>query len=122
MMREQIFVRPLALTLSGLLVWGGHFTLVYAFNAYVCTRGLAEDRLFGLGMVPLGIGVITLAALLTLAMFTLVVVIGRRPRLRGLQGEALRGFTQALALSVMAISALAILAQAAPAYIVPACA
>lgn len=121
-MREQVFVRPLALMLSGLLVWGGHFTLVYAFNSYVCTRGLADDRVLGMAMVPFGIGVITLVALLLLAAFMLVVVIGRRPRLREIKGEALHGFARTLALSVLAISALAVLTAAVPAYIVPACA
>lgn len=121
-MREQVFVRPLALMLSGLLVWGGHFTLIYAFNAYICARGLAGERVLNMGMVPLGIGVITLVALLVLAVLMLVVVIGHRPRLQQVEGEAIHGFSRALALSVMAFSALAVLTQAVPAYIVPACA
>lgn len=121
-MREQVFVRPFALMLSGLLVWGGHFTLVYAFNAFICARGLVGERVLGMAVVPFGIGAITLLALLALAVFLLVVVSGHRPRLQDVRGDALRDFSRALALSVLAISALAVLAQAAPAYIVPACA
>jgi hypothetical protein len=121
-MREQISLRPLALVVSGLLVWGAHFTLIYAFNSYVCTRGLADDWLLGMNLIHLVIGVLTLLALLVLAGIMLAVVLGHRPHLHGTQGEALHGFTQSVTLLVLAISALAVFTQAVPAYIVPACA
>ena len=121
-MREQVFVRPFALMLSGLLVWGGHFTLVYAFNAFICARGLVGERFLGMAVVPFGIGAITLIALLLLAVLLLAVTIGGRPRLAEVEGQAVRGFTRILTLSVLAYATLAVLAQAAPAYIVPACA
>lgn len=120
-MREQVFLRPLALMLSGLLTWGGHFGVVYAFNAYICARGLAGERVLGIGIVQFGIGVVTLAALLLLAALVLSVLVGGRPRLAGVQGEAVHGFTRALTLSVLAYATLAVLAEATPAYIVPAC-
>jgi hypothetical protein len=121
-MREQVVVRPLTLMVAGLLIWGAHFALVYAFNAYVCARALADQRLLGLPVVPLGIGVITLAALLVLALCALLVLLGGRPRLAHVEGEAVHGFMRAITLLGLAIATLAVVTQALPAYIVPACA
>ena len=70
MSERNFFVVALTM-LAGALIWGVHFSVVYGFNAVACSRGLAATRVYGIGVVPLVIGVTTavcaVAALVTAA-------------------------------------------------------
>ena len=122
MMREQTCLRPTLFMLSGLIVWAAHFTLIYGFNAVACARFFAGTTIIGFGIVPLGIGVITLIALAALGGIVLGARAQRRPSLPGSADEETEGFMWRMSLAVTAISGLGIIWEALPALIVPPCA
>jgi len=49
--------------IAGPLVWSAHFLSIYVFTAIACAHGFFDDRIFGIRMVPLVGGAITLVAL-----------------------------------------------------------
>lgn len=116
-------VRPVLgvlLSAAGLVVWAGHFTLVYAVTALACERGLLGRSLFGLPLVPALVG---LATLLALALLVLLL----RPALAGLGtpltegGEAEPRFTRWFAASTTLLATLAVVFEAVPALLLPGC-
>jgi hypothetical protein len=48
--------------IAGPLVWTAHFLSLYVFTAIACAHGFFDDEIFGLRMVPLVGGIITLVA------------------------------------------------------------
>jgi len=48
--------------IAGPLVWSGHFLSIYVFTAIACAHGFFDDRIFGLPVVLLVGGAITLVA------------------------------------------------------------
>jgi hypothetical protein len=48
--------------IAGPLVWTAHFLSLYVFTAIACAHGFFDDEVFGLRVVPLVGGAITLAA------------------------------------------------------------
>jgi hypothetical protein len=50
--------------LAGLLIWGTHFAVIYGVTGLACTRGFANARVLGVGIVELTIGAATVLALL----------------------------------------------------------
>lgn len=108
--------------LAALIVWALHFTVVYAVNAYVCARGLAEARLFGLPASPALATAATALALLAVAVVYLRAArrLPRGPAAREGEDEPrfLAWFTAAAAL----LSGAAILLEWVPALVIPPCA
>lgn len=63
-MSVRTFTWQSLFALGGLLVWFAHFSLIYAVNAVVCSRGLARVEVGGIGLAPLVIAILTALALL----------------------------------------------------------
>jgi hypothetical protein len=57
------FVRWALYLGSGLLIWVAQFLFSYVLVALACARGLADERIAGLGVVTLGISVASLIAI-----------------------------------------------------------
>ena len=116
------FAGELANLVAGLLIWAGHFAIVYGVHAVACARGLAERTLFGFGAVPF---VVTLATALALAGSGIVLAIALRD-LRTLRGndeatDSQRFLTYTSA-TIAGFSILAIVWVALPAAIIRPCA
>jgi len=119
-MKEQVIIRPLLVTVFGLIVWAAHFAVIYGFNALACELGLDRQSAFGLTTVPLTISIVTTVALIVLAIFALSVW-KSGSRLEGQQGQT-PYFLNRVTITVVAISALAIIFDTIPVYLVGACA
>ena len=48
---------------SGLIIWAVHFTVIYGFNTLACTRAFADVKVGNLGLVPIVVIALTVAAL-----------------------------------------------------------
>jgi hypothetical protein len=72
--------------IAGPLVWAAHFLSLYVFTAIACAQGFVEGELFGLGVVPVVGGAITLVAVLLI--LDALVLSWRRWRGRPFDGEA----------------------------------
>jgi hypothetical protein len=76
---EPRFLPAFTLMLSGLIAWIVHFGLVYAYTGLLCGRpDWARAEIAGIGVVPLGIAVLTV---LTLA--ALIAALARHGLLQG---------------------------------------
>lgn len=53
--------------LAGLLIWAAHFLVIYGMTGLACTRGFADARVLGFGIVKLTIVAATVLALLAAA-------------------------------------------------------
>jgi hypothetical protein len=108
------------LSLAGLVIWAGHFTANYAVSAVACERGLAGRALLGVPIVPLWVGLTTLAALALLAL-----VLRPALRLPGARvvdgGEAEPRFTRWFAGSSAVLAAVGVVFQAVPVLLLPGC-
>jgi len=115
------FAGELVNLVAGLLIWAGHFAIVYGVHAIACARGLADRTLLGFGAVPF---IVTVAT--ALALLGSLVVLGIALRdLRTLRGrddasDSQRFLTYTSA-TIASFSILAIIWVALPAAIVPPC-
>jgi hypothetical protein len=50
--------------LAGLLIWAAHFLVIYGATGLACTRGFADARVLGFGVLALTIVAATVLALL----------------------------------------------------------
>jgi hypothetical protein len=103
-----------------LLVWGAHFTAIYASHALACERSLTPLRLLGMGFVP---AMVALATILALGGLVLLARPGlaqlRRDGLEG--GAAEPGFRLWFAAAATLAAGLAIVFQALPGFVMPTC-
>lgn len=120
-MREQTFFKPLLITVSGLLIWAAHFTVIYAINALACERDWAYERLLGMGYVPFLVLTATLAASVSLAVIGILALLGRAPDLPDVSGARVSAFLRKVTISVVGLSLLAVIYETIPAFMVPAC-
>jgi hypothetical protein len=68
MTSEPRFVPAFALLLSGFIAWAAHFGLIYGYTGLLCGRPeWARTTMAGIGVIPLGIVVITAVTLAALA-------------------------------------------------------
>jgi hypothetical protein len=113
-MSEGRFLPQFLLLVSGLIVWAGHFLLVYMFTGFVCARPEWSGLdVLGVGLVPFGIGVGTaVAVLLLFGLFR----IGRR---RG-AGET-AGFLRAVCLGGIGLALVAVIWEGLPAVTIGPC-
>jgi hypothetical protein len=103
------FLGDVLLGLSGLLVWAGHFLLVYVATALLCARTSAG------AFIPF---FILLATVLAVAALAAVAVLARR-RLR--HESSGRRLLARLAIFGAAIALVAVIWQAMPAGFLPSC-
>lgn len=120
-MREQTFFKPLFVTVSGLLIWAAHFTVIYAVNALACERLWMAQRVLGMELVPFLILMATLVAAGTLAVIGVLAFLNRTPSLPDAANERTTIFLRKVTITVLALSFVAVIYQTIPAFIVPAC-
>jgi len=116
------FIGELLNLVAGLLIWAGHFAVVYGTHALACARGLHERSVLGFGAVPLVVTLATAAALIGS-----LVVLGIALRdLRTLRGDDdasdSQRFLTYTSATIASFSILAIIWVALPAAVVPPCA
>lgn len=107
--------------LSGMLIWAAHFGLIYGLTSLACARGFAETRVFGVTVVSLSIGVVTVIA----ALGTLTVIwqaLRRRAVTASGNGLSLPAFTAVMAALIAGLALVAILWEALPVLMLPPCA
>lgn len=112
-------VRPLLFMLSGLLIWAAHFTLIYSFTALACARRFADVAVFGVGVVPLVVGIATL-----LAMVALVAILQRavhRPSAADGEARANSSFVHYVAAAATVLALVGVLWEMVPILLIPAC-
>lgn len=98
-------------------VWLAHFTFAYVMVSLVCSAGGAGREVLGVAVVPLAVGVATLAAC------TLFAVQGYVDYRRWRAHEAgTRGFISIVSVLLCGLSALGVLWVAFPAFVLPPCA
>lgn len=119
-MDEHGFIGKMLFMTGGLLIWALHFTLLYGFNAVACARGFADNNVFGVGVMPLVIGALTVLALAATAAVLARAVASGGARSMSPQGDSDRFLSYAAAV-VAALSLLAIIWNALPAFVVRAC-
>jgi hypothetical protein len=65
---EPRFIPAFAIMLSGFLAWAAHFGLIYTYAGLLCARpDWARAQIAGFGVLPLGIGLLTVLTLIVLA-------------------------------------------------------
>jgi hypothetical protein len=47
---------------GGLLIWALHFTVIYGFTTVACVGSFATTTIFGMGVVPFTIAIVTVAS------------------------------------------------------------
>jgi len=124
MMRNRGF-GPIAGAIAGLIIWGLHFTAVYAMTAYVCARGLEEQRVLGFDIIIVAVLGATAVALLA-AGFVLFRALRRLRhstiRLAGEGSEHDPQFLTWFSAAAALLAIVAILYQGVPTLLVPPCA
>ncbi len=93
-----------------LLIWAGHFLVIYALTAIACARS------FGVGVVSSGIAAATLIAT-GAALFTIRAALSQRRREAG----DMAAFVRWMSAAAGGLALVAILWEALPVLIVPAC-
>ncbi|HET8726376.1 MAG TPA: hypothetical protein VFO41_02595 [Alphaproteobacteria bacterium] len=114
-MTERSFNLSFASALSGFLIWAVHFLFVYIFTALACARRFADIGVFGVGIVPLAVGLATIVAAGSLAAICLVSL---RP---GPAKTPSAHFLRRLTALVAGLSFVAVVWAGVPTLMVPVC-
>lgn len=115
-MGETRFLPALGLLIGGMLVWAASFAAAYGTAAYVCARGLGDETVLGIALLPFALGVITLAALAATGLIGLAAY--RRPP----ADEEPRSFLRSTAILVALLALVGILWNGLPALLFATCA
>jgi hypothetical protein len=59
---EGAAVGKLLFMSGGLLIWALHFTVIYGFTTVACVGSFATTTIFGMGVVPFTIAIVTVAS------------------------------------------------------------
>ena len=110
-MAAQTFTRITLRMSSGVLIWAAHFAVIYGFAALACTRGFADVKWLGLGIVTAVVVASTLIAAGAVLAFLV-------PAIRA----GVDAFENAMTAGAGALALLAIVWEGfVPVFIVPAC-
>lgn len=120
-MSERRLISKIFFLLAGLLIWAGHFGAVYAFNATACARAFAGLALWGVGIVPAVVGVLTLAALAADIAVLVLAQAGRGPGIAGATDPATAEFWRFATMALAGLSLVAVAWAGLPALVVPPC-
>jgi hypothetical protein len=120
-MRSPGFVLKLLFFLGGLLIWGSHFLFVYGFNGIACARGFDRNAVFGIGIVPLTVAVVTVLAMAASILIVGLAVAGRGPGITHECDQALQQFWRLGTAVVASFSTIAVAWTGLPALIIPPC-
>jgi hypothetical protein len=116
-MGETRFLPALGLLLGGMIVWAASFAAAYGMAATVCARGLGDETVLGIALLPFSLGIITLAALVATGLIALAAY--RRPA--GTDAEP-RLFLRSTAHLVALLALVGILWNGLPALLFATCA
>ncbi|MDQ3774676.1 MAG: hypothetical protein M3461_10060 [Pseudomonadota bacterium] len=108
----QRFAPTLFFISAGLLIWGADFLFIYVFAALACARGFDDAILFGIGVVPLAVGVATAIASAMTGAVLISAVRGAE------QGPSTSRFLQRLTLGLAVLALVAIAWNGLPALLV----
>lgn len=103
---------------AGMLIWALHLGVVYAVVAVACARGFADERIAGVGLVPLAVGGATIVAL---AAAGLVLASALRALRQTGPAPGERRFASTMAAAVAGLALVAIAWGGLPALLVPTC-
>ena len=120
-MAEQRFISKAFLLFGGLLIWAAHFMTVYSANAVACARGLAGIRIFGIGLVPITIILVTIIALAAAAYIVVSALSWQGPISGEPHGAPTTAFLRQMTVMVTLFSMIAIVLSAMPSLIVQPC-
>ena len=98
-------------------VWLAHFTFAYVLVSLVCSAGGAQREILGIALVPLTVGMATIAAC---AVFVLQGWVDYR-RWRAHEAGT-QGFISIVSVLLCGLSAIGVLWVAFPAFVLPPCA
>lgn len=119
-MAERRFIAKSLFMLAGLLIWAAHFTVMYAFNALACARGFAGSSVLGIGVVTLAAVLATAAAAAATAWMLFLAFRWEGP-LSGESGDPAARTIRYAAVGLGGLGLVAILWSGLPALIVPPC-
>jgi Ca2+/Na+ antiporter len=109
--------------ISAPVIWGGHFLASYVIVSLACAAAYTQPLLFGLDVVDIGVGIVTLAAV---ALLVYISVINHAKWQRTLQREApgddMSRFFALCSVMLCGLSAVAVIWVAFPTYVLPPCA
>lgn len=120
-MGDTDFIRKSLFMIGGLLIWGTHFGLVYAFNSLACARHFAGENYFGFGIVPLTVVGTTVVALAGVLVVLFLALWRRGPARASHDQKPVNDFMRYTTMTIAALSFVAIAWNALPALIVPPC-
>jgi len=118
-MSDARFLPAVGLLLGGMIVWTASFTAAYSIAAFVCARGLGDEAVLGIALLPFSLGVVTLAALAATG-FIALAAYRRRPK-AGAEAEP-RAFVRTTALLVALLAIVGIVWNGLPALLFAGCA
>lgn len=120
-MRQVAGIAPLFTAIAALIVWAGHFMLVYFVQATLCWRGLERGTVLGLPAVP---ALVVSATALALAATLLIAARAWRRLHAGMSSrdsEEQPQFTAWMSLAIALLAALAMVWETIPALFLPPC-
>lgn len=112
---------PILGAMAGLIIWAGHFGLVYMATAIVCERSLTGRMVLGQPLIPVLVLGATALALVAVAIIGLRAWRRLEHSLAGQEGEDEPRFMVWLTLAIALLSALAIAWEAVPVLLIRPC-
>ncbi len=120
-MGDTDFIRKSLFMIGGLLIWGAHFGLIYAFNSLACTRHFASQSYFGFGIVTLTVIGTTIVALGGVFVILLLAFWRRGPARASRDQKPVNHFMRYTTMTIAALSLVAVAWNGLPALMVPPC-
>ena len=121
LMSDRDSIGKMLFMIGGLLVWAIHFTIIYGFTTVACTKNFAITNMLGLGIVPLAIGAVTLAAFATTGAVLMAAMSGPIPPRSVRYGDTTEHFMRYTTVAIAALSLVAIAWNAIPALLFAPC-
>lgn len=112
------FVTNTLRMLSGVLIWGAHFGVVYIATALVCARGVQNLSWLGVGIVA---WMVTIATVMAIAWILIILVPAWRNLHRHRPQSATPAFIDWMTVSFGGLALLAIVWVTFPVMLVPIC-
>jgi hypothetical protein len=120
-MPAALFTPTFAYMLGGLIIWSIRFVGAYSFTAIACSRGWTEELFAGLRLIPLGVGLMTLAAILGCIAIVFWALARVRFRAPDVDVEENTRFVHFIAATVAVLALVAMIWETLPVLLIPAC-
>jgi hypothetical protein len=118
-LREGAFVPLLLYMTAGVLIWTAYFLATYGAVGVGCARNLGAARLFGIPLLPLGVGAATVVALAATA--AMMVAAWRRYGRKQRASDSTRSFVAFTAMVLAVLAFVAIVWNGIPALLLHDC-